>query len=98
MINVLTALIPQVLTASLTSSVLLISAGSAITFNLSLNFTETIDQVIIYGVSYTEQSLIPSLATLRNGQVMTRASTEMPPITGRGAALNNLQCEPKRNA
>ncbi|WP_252900428.1 hypothetical protein [Vulcanisaeta sp. JCM 14467] len=73
--------IPQVMSTPLTSSVLPISAGSVITFNLSLSFTGTINQVIIYGAAYTEQPATLSLAILRNGQVMTRASAEAPPIT-----------------
>ena len=75
------ASIPQVMSIPLTSSVLPISADNVITFNLALNFTGTINQVIIYGVSYTEQPATLSLAILRNGQVMTRASAEAPPIT-----------------
>ncbi|WP_243665537.1 hypothetical protein [Vulcanisaeta sp. JCM 16159] len=63
--------IPQVTATPLTSTVLPISAGSTITFNLRLNFTGSVNKVIIYGVSYTDQPAILLMSILRNGQVIT---------------------------
>ncbi|MGC8608077.1 MAG: hypothetical protein ACP5L5_11030 [Vulcanisaeta sp.] len=75
------ASIPQVMSIPLTNTVLPISANSIITFNLNLNFTGSINKVIIYGVSYSEQPATLSLTMLRNGQVIARVSGEAPPIT-----------------
>ncbi len=73
--------IPQVMSTPLTSTVLPISADSVMTFDLRLNFTGTINKVVIYGVSYSEQTATLSLTILRNGQVIVRTSGEAPSIT-----------------
>ncbi|WP_243668954.1 hypothetical protein [Vulcanisaeta sp. JCM 16161] len=73
-------LIPQVMSTPLTETILPIDAGSVVTFDLRFNFTGSISKVTIYGVSYAEQSATLSLAILRNGQVIARASATAPSI------------------
>ncbi len=74
--------IPLVMsTPPLTGTVLPISADSVVTFNIRFNFTGSINKVIIYGVSYSEQEATLALTVLKNGQVTARASAAAPSIT-----------------
>lgn len=74
--------ISQVMSTQLTSVILPVSAGgSIISFNLGLNFSGRMHNVIIYGVSYTDQPATLSLIILRNGQTIANSTAEAPPIT-----------------
>ncbi len=73
--------ISQFMSTQLTNIVLPVSVGSVVYFNLGLNFTGKIHNVIIYGVSYTDQPATLSLIILRNGRTIADSTAEAPPIT-----------------
>lgn len=72
---------PQLMSTQLTGVVLPVSRGSVVSFNLRLNITGRIHNIIIYGVSYIDQPATLSLALLRDGQVIADSTAEAPPIT-----------------
>jgi hypothetical protein len=81
---------PIVLATPFTNTILPINAYSTITFEVNINFTGTIRQVIIYGITYGETEATLTLNITKNEQVIGRATTTAPPIT-QGLRLNPIQ-------
>ncbi|WP_243679934.1 hypothetical protein [Vulcanisaeta souniana] len=82
---------PQLMSTQLTGVVLPVSRGSVVSFNLRLNITGRIHNIIIYGVSYIDQPATLSLALLRmagNRRLNCRGATN---YAGYEAIPNNLQ-------